>query len=131
MSAPVETFVPKILGEYFRTYRTGVLTLKKGSIVKTIYFNSGNIVSAGTNLPDEKLDERLIEWNILNRNTLRRAIDEAQQRGISLSRALLVMNFMSEDKLKELFARHILEIIYSTFSWQSPETKFETSLHPS
>src|SRR5437899_1280023 len=100
MPAPLEIFAPRILGEIYRAFRTGILTLKSGSITKAIYFDAGNMVFASSNLAEERLDERLMEWNSQGSGILRRVGDSSQPQ-LRLGQVLVDPGYVSEESLKD------------------------------
>src|SRR5262245_13246455 len=98
MSAPIEIFVPSILGGIYKAFRTGTLTLQSGPITKTVYFDAGNIVFASSNLPEERLDERLLRRDLLNQDMLGRAVDSVQQ--LRIGQVLVDPSYLNEESLK-------------------------------
>src|SRR5262249_57774948 len=95
------TFVPKILGECYRAYRTGTLVLTNDTTVKKVYFDCGNIAAVESNIPDESIEEFLAQWGDYDKF-----------------------------ELEDLFAQHISEAIYSMLEWRSVEADFDESPLP-
>ncbi|KAF0249985.1 MAG: Zn finger domain-containing DnaJ-class molecular chaperone, partial [bacterium] len=123
MSEIKESFVPKILSDYYLNSRTGILTLKQKSIAKTIHIESGNIVFATTNIETEQLGRRLLEWRLLTPEQLI-ATDKLAQENRRFGKSLVELGFFQAEELPELFYRQASRIIYSTFSWQHFDFRF-------
>src|SRR5438045_9292932 len=105
MTALTEIFVSKMIGECYRSSATGMLIIKNGSIIKTIHFDKGNIVFASSNLPNEKLAQRLVEWGVLSRDELRETTSSMLKRHMRLGDELVTMKRIDEKIAEKLLYR--------------------------
>ncbi|MEW6732036.1 MAG: DUF4388 domain-containing protein [Acidobacteriota bacterium] len=124
------SFVPAMLGYCHKARRTGILTIKNDFATKSVHFESGNIVFAASSLKEERLGERLVEWGVLSSEALQTASNIVKQFQLRLGRVLVEANYLREEDLKGLITRQVSEIVYSMFSWQSPQSQFEECCLP-
>ncbi|MBI4854038.1 MAG: tetratricopeptide repeat protein [Acidobacteria bacterium] len=123
--------VLEILSDYYRTKTTGTLTLKSNNIIKSISFNSGNIIFATSNLPREQFSEFLISSGQISYQQVKTASRFVQEHQMHIGQALVNLGYIKENKLKDLTTTLISNIIYSTLAWQSPEITFQNHQQPS
>jgi curved DNA-binding protein CbpA len=124
-AGPDPIFVPELLGNHYKKASTGILTLKSGSVIKTIHFDTGHIVFASSNLQSDHLGEKLVKSGLLSEEALRMALELMSRFHLKLGQILVEMKYVREEDLKEHVTCQVSEIVFSTFLWQSPEAEFE------
>lgn len=117
--------LPKILAEHCEQKSTGILILRNGFTSKTVHFDSGQIAFATSNINEERLGERLIEWNAITEEMLRIASEVMRKKESKLGKTLIELGFLEEPTIKTLISKQIKEIVFSTFQWEAFEAVFE------
>ncbi len=124
--------LPAILQILQQAKVSGMLTVRRENVEKSIHFKSGQIIFATSADVQDRLGEVLVKAGFLSRENLARALALFQSSGHTKKiGAILVENkFVSP---KDLFAglkMQVKEIIYSLFLWDDAEYRFEERLAP-
>ncbi|MBI4851903.1 MAG: DUF4388 domain-containing protein [Acidobacteria bacterium] len=120
-----EKFFPQLLGQCYKSCRSGILTIKLASTIKTIHFDIGDIVYATSNIAGERLADNLLEKGILTTESLKQATELSEQYQMRLVEILIKMNFVPESTLREIARQQVVEIVYNTFSWVDFTAEFD------
>jgi septal ring-binding cell division protein DamX len=112
----------QLLGEIFVERFTGAMRLESESKVRIIYFKDGDIVSCGTNVNAEKIDEVLLSLGRITRDHIREVL-EMSASSSEIGKRMLSLGFLSaaelEDALRHqtlLIVRNLLPDTAGTFS---------------
>ncbi len=108
---------------------SGVLTVHREQLEKSIHLKSGQIIFATSTDVQDRLGEVLVKAGYLSRVNLAKALALAQKAGSSKKLgAILVENkFVTP---KDLFAglkTQVKDIIYSLFLWDDADYRFQES----
>ena len=111
-----EIGLPDIL-EFLRTSRkTGVLTFRQDRIRKSLHIKNGNIIFAGSNLPEERLGDLLLLWGIITRDQFNQSVAMLSTKKRQ-GRILVEMGAITPKHLWEGVQNQIRHIVYSLFNW--------------
>lgn len=112
-----EKTVPEILLESYINKFTGVLRLRKGEIVKNIFFQMGMPSYATSNDKNDRLGAYLTRIGKITRQELNDALEYAAETGKRLGEVLVEQGKLHPEELAEVIIKQVEEIIYSTFDW--------------
>jgi serine/threonine protein kinase/curved DNA-binding protein CbpA len=120
-----ETTAAELIREVYSSRNTGILHFRNDEIAKRIYFKTGNVVFANSDLNDDRLGEFLIRTGEIDRDAFDRATEKMQKTGRRFGTTLTELGIVAADKLTALVRRQVEEIIYSVFSWEKGAYGFE------
>ena|GEM_PF-6061507 len=97
------------------------MRLESGSQVRIIYFKEGNIISCGTNVNGEKMDDVLLSLGKISAGHIRETLQHSP--GVSeMGKSLLAMGFLSQAEVEEAL-RYQVTLIFQNLL-RNPETAF-------
>ena len=112
----------QMLGEIFTERFTGAMRLESGNQVRILYFNNGDIVSCGTNVNAEKIDEVLLSLGKITREHIREVL-EMSASSSEIGKRMLSLGFLSSTELDDalryqtlLIVRNLIHAVDGTFS---------------
>jgi len=121
--------LPDLLRELQDARASGILSLTSGGARKALYFKSGRVVFAASNLPSDRLGEVL-----LREGKITPAQNEASVRALAQGRrqgrVLVEMGALSPDDLWWAVQQQVREIVFSVFQWGEGQFHFEDSVLP-
>ena len=94
---------------------TGAIRLEKEEIIKIIYLEAGQIISASTNEPSESVDEILLRGEKVSREHIQQALVKRKQ-DETLGDALLTAGFITRKELRWARRHQIVEVLRSTIA---------------
>ncbi len=102
---------------------TGMLALQQGAHRKVLYFQSGQVVFARSNVFDERLGEMLLREGRIG---YRELVDAAQRirPGYRLGKVLVEHRILTPDELVRAVIRQVRHIVYDAFAWRDGEWSF-------
>jgi hypothetical protein len=103
--------------------KTGLLTCRRQSAEKGIYWANGEITFAVSNLPEDSLGEFLVARGRLGRGDLERASQKVSAR-VRLGKVLVREGLLTPHDLWWAVQTQVQEIIYSLFQWQEGSFEF-------
>lgn len=130
MNTGESVFAPQIIGQQFLKSSTGILVLKSDSFTKTIHFENGFCTFATSNIYEDRMGERLIEWGFLSETQFAKASEVMHQNHWKLGKTLIHLAYLDEAQLARFIQRQVKEIIFSTFSCSSIEFRFDSCTLP-
>ncbi len=107
-----------------------MLHISNGSETKRIVFKNGEIVFAGTNVQGERLGECLVRAGKIKRSVLDLACRVIERSHERFGTTIVEMGWVSPYEMQWSVAEQIKIIIYSVFTWDSGEYRFEPSNEP-
>ncbi|NOZ84875.1 MAG: protein kinase [Deltaproteobacteria bacterium] len=119
-----KTSLPHILNRLAEDKRTGRLEVKRGHVVKSLYFKEGNIEYVRSNIESELLGEFLVKKGIIRRKTLEQALGEAAIRHMRLSELLLASGVLTAHQLASLLEEQIMGRLLKLFGWAAGKFAF-------
>ena len=117
------TSVPELLRSILTSSETGVLTIRNGEAVKSIFLLNGRVAYAASNNPDERMGEVLLmRGKITARNFV-----EASKRirpGLRLGAILVELGSLEPEELIPMVELHVKSILMELFTWIRGEYTF-------
>ncbi len=98
-------------------HKTGTLHLQNGRIQKQVYIHEGKLVSAGSNLPRERLGQFLLHHGRITEENLRAALSDQKSGGRPLGEILCGMGILHQESLIGILQLKAEETIYDLFLW--------------
>ena len=122
--------LPRVVQDLWRARASGILHLSQDPANKTVHFRKGDIVFAGTNLEHERLGERLVREGKISRSVLELAFRVIERSHERFGKTIVEMGWVSPQEMQQRVAEQIKDIIFSVFTWESGEYRFERSDNP-
>src|SRR5512135_1432958 len=115
-----ETSIPELLKSVLGSGETGVLTFRKGNIIKTVHLHMGRVVYARSSDPDERLGEDLL---LRGKITVRQYLEASQlvAPGRRLGTILVELGALEPEDLIGAVEHHVREILLDVFTWTTGE----------
>jgi hypothetical protein len=133
MKGPItEGLLPTLLRDLYVGRKTGMLVVRHDSTERSVRFRRGHIVHAGSNLTEEHLGETLVRLGMLDAADLAEATAIVLRDRKRLGMALIEIGALDEDRLEDLLALHVREILLKLFtrhegSYEFHEAESETT----
>lgn len=115
--------VPDLIRRAYTERFTGELLLTRGPEQKQIYFETGNIVFASSNQPEDRIGAALLRQGLITQADFDRVLAQAAE-GKRFGQALVEAGLMSQRDLITNITFQILDIIYSVFNWTTGAFEF-------
>ncbi len=124
---------PALLLRMARERHSGCLTLLDGDRVRTVTFADGIPTSAGSQVPSERLGQRLLKLDLLSQEQLAKVDAVMCAKPVQFGEALLQLGFMQEAELRRTLRTHHnwilaqslaaakLETSFSAYGWVAPD----------
>jgi hypothetical protein len=117
------TSVPELLRSLLSSAETGVLTIRNGDAVKSIFLLNGRVAYASSNNVDERMGEVLL---VRGKITVRQFV-EASKRirpGLRLGAILVELGALEPEELVPMVELHVKTILMDLFTWIRGEYTF-------
>lgn len=98
---------------------TGRVTLRRAAAEKIIQLEEGRPVFASSNLPHDRMGDLLHREGKITREQHDRARDLVIESGRRMGEILVELGFIKPRELLPTVRRHLEDVIYSLFSWDS------------
>ena len=121
-----ERFVADIIRNIQTSGKSGILHLQRDEFPKRLYFLDGAIVFANSDAESDRLGQFLISGGIIDGPSYERAARAMKKTRRRLGRTLVELGNLADERLDQMINDQIRSIIYSVFSWESGDYKFET-----
>jgi len=113
--------LPDLITAFHLAQQTGELTLQKGKIRKTIYFEKGRPCFAISNLVTDRFGPFLVRVGKLTQQQLELTEAAANQTGRRSGDVLVEMGLLKETEKLYYLAQQVKAIVYSVFGWEDGE----------
>ncbi len=100
----------------YRMARTGVLVVQSGDVCKEIYFSSGRMVHAASNLDDDRLGEHLLRKGRISLSDFEEASRLMKDRNVKLGKILVELCCLAPAELFRELQEQIEGIVLSIFA---------------
>jgi len=117
----LEDNLPELITAYWLTEQTGELTLQKGKVKKSIYFDAGRPVFAISNLVTDRFGPFLVRIGKITNGQLELVQAAADQTKRRTGDILVEMALLKETEKLYYVAQQVKAIIYSLFGWEEGE----------
>ncbi|MBI4823234.1 MAG: DnaJ domain-containing protein [Nitrospirae bacterium] len=104
--------------------KTGILSLKNGSVIKSIFINSGDMVFASSNQDADRLGHVLLMEGRLSPEQYERLLETVNKTGKRQGRVLVELGYLKPQELPWAVRHHVEHIILSVFAFEDAEFGF-------
>lgn len=111
-----QKLIPDLIREIAQKNASGLLRLSRGKAIKAIFFESGRLTYAISNLANEQLDHRLMKEGLATVEQLERAKERAAKPH-RLGSALVEMGVLEDSQMRSVVRAQVMGIILSLFEW--------------
>ena len=117
--------LPRIVRDLWRAKATGNLHLWNRDATKRLVFKDGHIVFAGTNVEKVKLGERLVQAGKIDCSVLELSFRVMERSDERFGKTIVEMGWVSPMEMQRYVVTQIKDIIYSVFTWNEGDYRFE------
>jgi hypothetical protein len=90
----------------------GELVVYEDESCRSIFFDRGNVISAVSNVADERLGEVLYRFGVVTRDQLEEIIAKAKGSGKRLGEMAIELEFVTPEELYPMMARQVEEVFF-------------------
>jgi CheY-like chemotaxis protein len=117
----LEDNVPELITAFHLAQQTGELTLQKGKVKKTIYFESGRPCFAISNLVTDRFGPFLVRVGKITTAQLEECQAAADRTGRRTGDILVELKLLKDTEKLYYVAQQVKAIVYSVFGWEEGE----------
>ncbi len=117
----LEDNLPDLITAYWLTEQTGELTLQRGKVKKTIYFDAGRPCFAISNLVTDRFGPFLVRIGKVTLGQLELVQAAAEKTKRRTGDILVEMQLLKETEKLYYVAQQVKAIVYSLFGWEEGE----------
>jgi len=110
--------LPEMITAFYLAQQTGELTMQKGKVKKTIYFEKGRPVFAISNLVTDRFGPFLVRVGKLTQMQLELVQAAADKTGRRTGDVLVEMGLLKDTEKLYYVAQQVKAIVYSVFGWE-------------
>jgi DNA-binding response OmpR family regulator len=114
----LEDNLPELITAFWLAQQTGELTLQKGKVKKTIYFEKGRPCFAISNLVTDRFGPFLVRVGKISAQQLELCQAAADKTGRRTGDVLVEMKLLKETEKLYYVAQQVKAIVYSVFAWE-------------
>lgn len=81
--------------------------------MRSFYFEGGNVISAQTTVPDERLGETLYRFGVITREQLDAIVKSSNETGKRVGEAAIELEYVSAEELFPMMARQVEEVFFA------------------
>jgi len=121
MAGRLEDNLPELITAFYLAQQTGELTLQRGKVKKTLYFDSGRPCFAISNLVTDRFGPFLVRVGKITQGQLelvQAAADSTKRRTGDI---LVEMQLLKETEKLYYVAQQVKSVVYSLFGWEEGE----------
>jgi hypothetical protein len=120
--------VDELLGWIAGRGHTGILTIKRGPVAKTLNIESGGVVNAASTDPREYFGQFLINFGLITEDQLQKAFETQQETRVLLGKILVMTGLVTEDQVLKMLELKIRETVLDTYLWSQGAFEFQDGL---
>ncbi len=113
--------LPELITAFYLAQQTGELTLQKGKVKKTLYFESGRPCFAISNLVTDRFGPFLVRVGKISLAQLELCQAAADKTGRRTGDVLVEMGLLKDTEKLYYVAQQVKAIVYSVFGWEEGE----------
>jgi two-component system, OmpR family, response regulator len=117
----LEENLPELITAFYLAQQTGELTLQKGKVKKTLFFEKGRPCFAISNLVSDRFGPFLVRVGKLTTSQLELCEAAAEKTGRRTGDVLAEMGLLKETEKLYYVAQQVKAIVYSVFGWEEGE----------
>src|SRR5512138_3499420 len=110
--------LPDLITAFYLLQQTGELTLQKGKVKKTFYFDAGRPCFAISNLVTDRFGPFLVRVGKITPGQLELCQAAADKTGRRTGDVLVEMGLLKETEKLYYVAQQVKAIVYSVFAWE-------------
>jgi len=110
--------LPELITAFWLTQQTGELTLQRGKVKKTLYFEKGRPCYAISNLVADRFGQFLVRVGKLTSAQRELCEKTSEKRGVRTGDALVELGILKETEKLYYVAQQVKAIAYSLFGWE-------------
>ncbi|HEX7623473.1 MAG TPA: response regulator [Anaeromyxobacteraceae bacterium] len=110
--------LPELVTAFWLTQQTGELTVQRGKVKKTIYFEKGRPCFAISNLVADRFGPFLVRVGKLTTTQLELCQKTAEKRDRRIGESLVELGILKETEKLYYVAQQMKAIVYSLFGWE-------------
>jgi DNA-binding response OmpR family regulator len=114
----LEDNLPELITAFWLAQQTGELTLQKGKVKKTIYFEKGRPCFAISNLVTDRFGPFLVRVGKISAQQRELCQAAADKTGRRTGDVLVEMKLLKETEKLYYVAQQVKAIVYSVFAWE-------------
>lgn len=122
--------IEDILSWLSRRLIRGTLTLESSLVARTFVCDSGYITNASSTSPHEELGQVLLGTDLVDAESLNEARQVQADTGVSLSRILIMVGKLAEERVRGVLEESALEGILDVFTWEDGTFAVERTEEP-
>lgn len=119
-----DTRLPVLLQLLRSEHKTGVLTLKRNDLNRSIFLQEGDIIFASSLYSDDRLGEVLLKIGKINFKQYEISVDLLKKTGKRQGTILVEQGFIAPKDLFEGVVFQVREIVLSPFTWVEGDYEF-------
>jgi len=112
---------PDLITAFYQAQQTGELTVQKGKVKKTIFFENGRPCFAISNLLNDRFGHFLVRVGKISPTQFDELGSEAKVGGKRLGDVLVERGILKDTERLYYLAQQLKAIIYSAFAWEDGE----------
>lgn len=120
-----ETPLPKVLATIHRYRVPGVVTARRGDVVKKIFLDEGKVVFAASSDMEDALGAFLVRRGLLTPAQLAESGRRIAGTGRRQGEVLVEMGVLTPERMAAAVLGQVSAILWSIFDWESGEVTFE------
>ncbi len=117
----LEDNLPDLITAFYLAQQTGELTVQRGKVKKTIYFENGRPCFAISNLVTDRFGPFLVRVGKITTAQLELCQAAADKTGRRAGDVLVEMGLLKETEKLYYVAQQVKAIVYSVFGWEEGE----------
>jgi CheY-like chemotaxis protein len=117
----LEENLAELITAFYLAQQTGELTVQKGKVKKTIFFDAGRPCFAISNLVTDRFGPFLVRAGKINLSQLELCQAAADKTGRRTGDVLVEMGLLADAEKLYYVAQQVKAIIYSVFGWEEGE----------
>jgi CheY-like chemotaxis protein len=110
--------LPELITAFYLAQQTGELTVQKGKVKKSIYFEKGRPVFAISNLVTDRFGPFLVRVGKITQGQLELCSAAAEKTGRRTGDVLVEMGLLKDTEKLYYVAQQVKAIVYSVFGWE-------------
>ncbi|MFC1850085.1 DUF4388 domain-containing protein [candidate division CSSED10-310 bacterium] len=114
----------KILKWAEKGKKTGAFVFTRKEEKKYLYFKNGEIITASSNLPKERLGQVMVRRGFLTREQIEKIQEMQKREKIKFGKTVLKLKYAQQKDLIEALGKQTEEIILNLFDWEDGEFLF-------
>jgi hypothetical protein len=91
----------------------GELVVFSEAGMRSFYFEGGNVISAQTTVPEERLGETLYRFGVITREQLDAIVKSSNETGKRVGEAAIELEYVSAEELFPMMARQVEEVFFA------------------